>query len=79
MAASGAAKVLIGAILVIFVLGLIVGNLVDIIDGMRPGQSTDFNETMDLVEQFAWIAATFMAIGILVWAGRYILALVQGM
>ena len=78
MAASGAAKVVVGAILVIFVLGILVGELVDIIDTMRPGRSADFNNTMDDVETYAWLAATFMAIGILIWSGRYILALVQG-
>jgi len=64
--------------LVIFVLGVLVGELMDVIDDMRPGQSTDFNNTMDDVETFAWLAAGFMALGILIWAGRYILALVQG-
>jgi hypothetical protein len=78
MAAQGAAKVLVGAILVIFILGILVGELIDVIDGMRPGQSADFNNTMDDVETFAWLAAGFMALGILIWAGRYILALVQG-
>lgn len=78
MAAQGAAKVLVGAILVIFILGVLVGELTDVIDGMRPGRSTDFNNTMDDVETFAWLAAGFMALGILIWAGRYILALVQG-
>lgn len=79
MAASGASKVLIGAILTIFVLGVLVGELTDVIDGMRPGRSDEFNDTMDDVETFAWLAAGFMALGILIWAGRYILALVQGM
>lgn len=79
MAATGAARVLVGAILVIFILGILVGELVGIIDGMRPGRSADFNDTMDDVETFAWLAAGFMALGILIWAGRYILALVQGL
>jgi len=78
MAASGAAKVLIGAVLSIFILGILVGELVNVIDGMRPGASADFNNTMDDVETYAWLGATFMALGILIWSGRYILALVQG-
>ena len=78
MAAQGAAKVLIGAILVILVLGILVGELTDVVDDMRPGRSTSFNNTMDDVETFAWLAAGFMALGILIWAGRYVLALVQG-
>lgn len=78
MAAEGAAKVLIGAILVIFILGVLVGELVNVIDDMRPGASADFNDTMDDVETYAWLAAGFMALGILIWAGRYILSLVQG-
>ena len=78
MAASGAAKVLVGAILTIFILGILVGELVNVIDGMRPGSSLEFNNTMDDVETYAWLGATFMALGILIWAGRYILAMVQG-
>jgi len=78
MASQGAAKVLIGAILVILVLGILVGELTDVVDDMRPGRSTSFNNTMDDVETFAWLAAGFMALGILIWAGRYVLALVQG-
>jgi len=78
MAAQGAAKVLVGAILVIFILGVLVGELTEVIDDMRPGRTADFNNTMDDVETFAWLAAGFMALGILIWAGRYILALVQG-
>lgn len=78
MAAQGAAKVLIGAILVILVLGILVGELTGVVDDMRPGRSTSFNNTMDDVETFAWLAAGFMALGILIWAGRYVLALVQG-
>jgi len=78
MAASGAAKVLVGAILTIFILGILVGELVNVIDDMRPGSSLEFNDTMDDVETYAWLGATFMALGILIWAGRYILAMVQG-
>lgn len=78
MAASGAAKVLVGAILTIFILGILVGELVNVIDDMRPGSSLEFNNTMDDVETYAWLGATFMALGILIWAGRYILAMVQG-
>lgn len=79
MAADGAARVLIGAILIIFVLGILVGELIEVIDDMRPGRSAEFNTTMDSVETFSWLAAGFMALGILIWAGRYMLALVQGM
>lgn len=79
IAASGAARVLIGAILIIFVLGILAGELMDVIDGMRPGRSAEFNDTMDQVETFTWLAAGFMALGILIWAGRYMLALVQGL
>lgn len=78
MATQGVAKVLVGAILVILVLGILVGELMETVDNMRPGRPTEFNDTMDDVETFAWLAAGFMALGILIWAGRYILALVQG-
>jgi len=46
---------------------------------MRVGNSLEFNNTMDDVETFSWLAAGFMALGILIWAGRYIMALIQGM
>jgi len=79
MAAQGAAKVLIGAVLTVFILAILLGSFIDVIDDMRVGNSADFNTTMDDVETYAWLAATFMALGILVWAGRYVLSLVQGM
>jgi len=71
-------KVLLGAVISVFVLGILLGYFVDVIDDMRVGKSADFNTTMDLVETFSWIAATFMAIGILIWAAKYILALLDG-
>ena len=79
MAAQGAAKVLIGAVLTVFILAILLGSFIDVIDDMRVGNSAEFNNTMDDVETYAWLAATFMALGILVWAGRYVLSLVQGM
>ena len=79
MAAQGAAKVLIGAVLTVFILAILLGSFIDVIDDMRIGNSIEFNNTMDDVETYAWLAATFMALGILVWAGRYVLSLVQGM
>ena len=79
MAAQGAAKVLIGAVLTVFILAILLGSFIDVIDDMRVGNSAEFNSTMDDVETYAWLAATFMALGILVWAGRYVLSLVQGM
>ena len=79
MAAQGAANVLIGAVLSIFIMAILLGSFIDVIDDMRVGNSADFNNTMDDVETYAWLAATFMALGILVWAGRYVLSLVQGM
>jgi len=79
MAAQGAAKVLIGAVLTVFILAILLGSFIDVIDDMRVGNSIEFNNTMDDVETYAWLAATFMALGILVWAGRYVLSLVQGM
>ena len=71
-------KVLLGAVISVFVLGILLGYFIDVIDDMRVGKSADFNATMDLVETFSWIAATFMAIGILIWAAKYILALLDG-
>lgn len=76
--AGGAARVLLGAIVTIMVLGILVGEFTSVIDDMRPGRSADFNDTMDDVETFSWLAAGFMALGILIWAGKYILALVRG-
>jgi len=76
---SAVVKVLLGAVLSVFVLGILLGNFIDVIDDMRVGNSLDFNNTMDDVETFSWLAAGFMALGILIWAGRYIMALIQGM
>ena len=70
---------LIGAVLTVFILAILLGSFVDVIDDMRVGAAIEFNTTMDDVETYAWLAATFMALGILVWAGRYVLSLVQGM
>jgi len=76
---SAVVKVLLGAVLSVFVLGILLGNFIEVIDDMRVGNSLDFNNTMDDVETFSWLAAGFMALGILIWAGRYIMALIQGM
>ena len=77
MAAQGAAKVLIGAVLTVFILAILLGSFIDVIDDMRVGNSAEFNNTMDDVETYAWLAAGFMTIAIILWAGKYTLSLVQ--
>jgi len=74
---NDAGKSLIGAVLTVMLLGFLLGSFTDTIDDMRIGNSIEFNNTMDDMETYAWIGATFMAVGILIFAGKNVLSLTE--
>lgn len=61
-----------GAVISVFITALLVFQFSAMIDARRPGASTEFNETMDQLISFAWIAVGFMAIAVFVIAANYI-------
>jgi len=61
-----------GSVIAVFVTALLVFQFTVMIDARRPGASTEFNETMDQLVAFAWIAVGFMAIAVFVIAANYI-------
>ena len=65
--------VVIGMMLSVFIGGILVGKLEDVIDDQRAGASSEFNDTMDQVVSYTWITFTFLAIGILLVGGAWIL------
>ena len=65
--------VVIGMMLSVFIGGILVGKLEDVIDAQRVGASAEFNDTMDQVVSYTWITFTFLAIGILLVGGAWIL------
>ena len=61
-----------GAVIAVFVTALLIMEFTTMIDAERPGASNDFNNTMDRLVSFAWIAVGFMAIAVFVIAANYI-------
>jgi hypothetical protein len=61
-----------GAVIAVFVTALLVMEFSNMIDEERPGATADFNDTMDRLVSFAWIAVGFMAIAVFVIAANYI-------
>lgn len=61
-----------GAVIAVFVTALLVMEFANMIDDERPGSSAEFNDTMDRLVSFAWIAVGFMAIAVFVIAANYI-------
>lgn len=61
-----------GAVIAVFVTALLVLQFTTMIDAERPGASLEFNNTMDNLETFAWMAVGFMAIAVFVIAANYI-------
>jgi hypothetical protein len=61
-----------GAVISIFITALLIMQFGAMIDARRPGATAEFNETMDQVMQFAYIALGFMAISVFVIAANYI-------
>ncbi|MCK4583445.1 hypothetical protein KAU18_09045, partial [Candidatus Bathyarchaeota archaeon] len=60
-----------GAVIAVFVTALLIMEFTTMIDAERPGNTTEFNETMDRLISFAWIAVGFMAIAVFVIAANY--------
>lgn len=67
-----------GAVIAVFVTALLVMEFVNMIDEERPGATAEFNQTMDRLIQFAWIAVGFMAIATFVIAANYIRQIAAG-
>ena len=61
-----------GSVIAVFVTALLVFQFTVMIDARRPGASEEFNDTMDQLVAFAWIAVGFMAIAVFVIAANYI-------
>jgi hypothetical protein len=65
-----------GAVIAVFVTALLVMEFSTMIDDERPqnnsSEAEQFNNTMDRLISFAWIAVGFMAIAVFVIAANYI-------
>ena len=57
----------------VFIGAVLVNEFEEVIDDQRPGSSTEFNDTADDIVGFTWIAFTFLALGILIVGGAWIL------
>ena len=61
-----------GAVIAVFITALLIFQFTVMIDARRPGASEEFNDTMDQLVAFAWMAVGFMAIAVFVIAANYI-------
>ena len=75
---TSAVGVIIGSIFTIAIGALVFGYVIDAIDDQRSGKTTEFNTTMDALISFGWLGFTFFGLGILVFASKWIMALMSG-
>ena len=77
-ARGSVATVLIGVIMVFFIGSVLLGELESTMDDMQvTGMSTDFNDTIDNLQSYAWTGFGLAVLAILVIAGAYILRQTQ--
>lgn len=74
MARSGVMSVVLGLMIAVFI-GAILANEFNqvIVDQKDSDASSDFNDTADDIVTYTWVAFTFLALGILIVGGAWIL------
>ncbi len=73
MARTGVISVVLGLMIAVFIGGILVNEFEGVIDDQRPGASTEFNDTADDIVAYTWVTFTFLALGILLVGGAWIL------
>ena len=63
----------LGLMVAVFIGAVLVNEFEGIIDTSRTGASEDFNNTADDIVTYTWITFTFLALGILIVGGAWIL------
>lgn len=69
----GVMGVVLGLMISVFLGAVLVGEFESVIDDQRPGSSVEFNDTVDDISTYTWTAFTFLALGILIVGGAWIL------
>lgn len=73
MARTGVITVVLGLMIAVFIGSILVNEFEGVIDDQRPGASTEFNDTADDIVDYTWVTFTFLALGILLVGGAWIL------
>ena len=73
MARAGVITVVLGLMIAVFIGSILVNEFEGVIDAQRPGASAEFNATADDIVDYTWVTFTFLALGILLVGGAWIL------
>lgn len=71
--AQGIMSVVLGLMIAVFIGAILVEEFEGVIDDQRGGASAAFNNTADDIVSYTWITFTFLALGILIVGGAWIL------
>jgi len=74
MARTGVMSVVLGLMIAVFIGAILANEFGGVIEDQQvTGASTEFNDTADDIMTYTWVTFTFLALGILIVGGAWIL------